>query len=170
MLMALSMAQLHFLVQDNQNEVHHNIFGHMMPLVLALPSHDSDNITNGTITFFTLGYDWNQVKHDFSGHTTPLHWHHIILTVLSIVPLQSIGQHSQNEVQHDSFGHVMPLAPLLESSDANDITNSHIIGICPWTTMSVTLHTYVPLHFYCSLHINCILLHTQVIKNNNSNF
>ena len=28
----------------------------------------------------------------------------------------------------------------------------HIIGICPRTNMSATLHIYVPLYYYCSLH------------------
>ena len=45
------MTQLHFSGQDNQNEVVHNAFNHMMPLVLALASHDADNIINDTTAF-----------------------------------------------------------------------------------------------------------------------
>ena len=50
--MALSMVPFHFLGQDEQNEVQHNIFGHVMPLLLASASHDADGIINSTIVFF----------------------------------------------------------------------------------------------------------------------
>ena len=39
MLMALSMAQMHFLHQDEWNEVQHDLSGHVMPLALMLASH-----------------------------------------------------------------------------------------------------------------------------------
>ena len=48
---ALSMRPLHSLAQDNQNEVHHDIFGHVTSLALALASHDADSFINGTIAF-----------------------------------------------------------------------------------------------------------------------
>ena len=39
MLMALAMAPLHSLGQDNQMEVKHDSFGYVIPLELALASH-----------------------------------------------------------------------------------------------------------------------------------
>ena len=53
MSMAPSMVPLHFLGQDDQNEVQHDIIGHLMPLVLA--SHDADGIINGTIALLKSG-------------------------------------------------------------------------------------------------------------------
>ena len=42
---------IHFLGKDNQNEVQHDPFGHVMPLVLASGSYDADNIISNTIAF-----------------------------------------------------------------------------------------------------------------------
>ena len=50
MLIALLMALLHFLGQDEQNEVQHDFLGHF-PL-LALVSHDAKGVINGNIAFF----------------------------------------------------------------------------------------------------------------------
>ena len=49
MLMASSMKPLHFPGQDNQNEVQHDFFGHVMPLVLESAVCDADNIISHTI-------------------------------------------------------------------------------------------------------------------------
>ena len=51
MLMALSMTPLHSLGQDSQNEMHHDIFGHVLPLEPGSASHDINNIINSTIAF-----------------------------------------------------------------------------------------------------------------------
>ena len=48
------MAQLHFLAQDRQNEMQHDLFGHVMLLVLVLVSHYVYGIVNDTIVFYRL--------------------------------------------------------------------------------------------------------------------
>ena len=50
MSMASSMAPLHFFSQDNQNEVQHNPFGHVMHDAGVSVSHDA-------IPFHLLGHD-----------------------------------------------------------------------------------------------------------------
>ena len=50
-LIALSLAQMDLLVQDDQNEVQHDFFGHLVPLALVLVSHNVKGIINGTIAF-----------------------------------------------------------------------------------------------------------------------
>ena len=50
-LMALSIAQLHLLAQDAENEVQHYFFSHVKPLALVLSSHDADSIVNITMAF-----------------------------------------------------------------------------------------------------------------------
>ena len=52
--MASSMAPLYSLGEDDQNEIQHDFFGHLMPLALALTSCDADSIINGTIAFLSL--------------------------------------------------------------------------------------------------------------------
>ena len=44
----------HLLAQDDQNEVQHDIFGHITPLVPALVSCDANSVVNGNITFIKL--------------------------------------------------------------------------------------------------------------------
>ena len=51
--MVLSMAPLHLLGHNDQNEVKHDFFSHMMPWVPALLPGDANCIINGTI-FFTI--------------------------------------------------------------------------------------------------------------------
>ena len=45
------MVKLYKLTQDDQNEVQHDFFGHIMPLT----SHNGNGIVNGTITFVRPG-------------------------------------------------------------------------------------------------------------------
>ena len=47
--MISSMAPLHSLGQDDQNEVQYDSAGHVMPFTLA--SHDADGVINVTIAF-----------------------------------------------------------------------------------------------------------------------
>ena len=49
--MASSMAALHFLGQDDENEVKHDISGHVIPLAPVSVSHNATSIVNGTIAF-----------------------------------------------------------------------------------------------------------------------
>ena len=53
----LSMAPLYSLGHNDQNEVKHDFFNHVMPLVPALLSCDSNCIINGTISFIR----WRQL-------------------------------------------------------------------------------------------------------------
>ena len=48
MLMALSMAQLHFLAQGDQNELQHDTFGHAIPLTSTL--YDTNVIINDSLS------------------------------------------------------------------------------------------------------------------------
>ena len=43
------LAQLHLLARDDQTEVQHDFYGHVMPLEQVLASHDANGIVNGTI-------------------------------------------------------------------------------------------------------------------------
>ena len=49
MQMVLSMAKLHLVGHSNQNEVKHDFFSHMRPLLLALLSCDANCIITGTM-------------------------------------------------------------------------------------------------------------------------
>ena len=49
--MALSITLLYALGQDNCNKVQLNFFGHVMPLILLLVSHDANSVISGTILF-----------------------------------------------------------------------------------------------------------------------
>ena len=85
--MVLSLASLLALGQGDQNEVKHNVFSHMMPLIIALLSCVANCIINDTISL--LGEDdWNKVWHDCFGYVDdvgpsvnitwdqwPLQWH-----------------------------------------------------------------------------------------------
>ena len=42
---AFSMSALHFLGQNNQNQIQHDFFGHLTQLSLALASHDATVIS-----------------------------------------------------------------------------------------------------------------------------
>ena len=50
-----------------------------------------------------------------------LHWHHLMVMVLSVAPLHSLGQDIWNEVQYVISYHVMPLAVV--SHNTNGIIN-----------------------------------------------
>ena len=47
--MALSTAPLHSLDKHDQHEVQHDLFGHVIPVAIALASHDVESIVHGTI-------------------------------------------------------------------------------------------------------------------------
>ena len=72
--MASSMATLSWFSHPaNWNEMHHNILGHVMPLMLVLVSHYANSVINGTTQFVRTG--WSE------GDETCLlvmwcHWHH----------------------------------------------------------------------------------------------
>ena len=62
------MEPLNSLGKDDQNEVQHDFLHNVTPL--ALVSHDTDGIINGTK--ISLHQDnWNDVQHEISGHVTP---------------------------------------------------------------------------------------------------
>ena len=64
MVMTLSMAPLHSLGQDYQNEVKYDCFGHTTPMVLASVAHDTNSII--MVSLHLLGQDGqNEVGHDF---------------------------------------------------------------------------------------------------------
>ena len=53
--MALLKVPMHPLSQDNQNEVQHDIFGHVVSLATASILHDIDSIVITTIAFVRSG-------------------------------------------------------------------------------------------------------------------
>ena len=69
------MTPFHLVGHNDQNEVKHDFFSHVMLSVLPLVivtnlSHDTEGIVNGTTL---LGQDdLNKVKHHFSGHVMPM--------------------------------------------------------------------------------------------------
>ena len=54
------------------------------------------------------------------------------------------------------------LTAISKMTRSTGVHTFHIIGICPWTNISPTLHIHVPLLSYHSLHIDPTLSHTQV--------
>ena len=69
--MASSITAIHSLGQDRQNEVQHDLVGHVQPLLLTLASHDANAIVNDTTAFLKSG--WSQwCAYDLFGHVMPL--------------------------------------------------------------------------------------------------
>ena len=60
-----TMTTLHFIGQDNFNEVSHDSFRHVMPLTLVFASCVFNCIVNGTIAFYRSQDDQNEVKRTF---------------------------------------------------------------------------------------------------------
>ena len=69
--MALSMAQLHLLPPDDQNEEQHDFFGHFMPLQPLLAPHVVHGIVNDTTACIGSG-NKNEVQYNVFGHVIPL--------------------------------------------------------------------------------------------------
>ena len=111
MALASSMVQLHVLAQDNQNEVWHdfwscNAISTSTCITLCLQYHQLHHCipyVKMIKKVYIMKFFWVMF------HQLYWHWHHMMLTVLSVVPLYSLGQDDHNEVQHDSFGHVIHL-------------------------------------------------------------
>ena len=131
--MVLSMVPLYSLGQNDQNEVQHDFFGHVMSLMMAFMSCDANGVINGTITPLEKD-NWNEVQHHFwpliplalllvscyansvvNGtitflRSTQLKWHahphYVMLTASSMTTLYSFGHDDQNKVQHDFSGFV----------------------------------------------------------------
>ena len=69
--MALSVAPLYSLGLDNWNNVQHDLFGHLLPLMPVSVSHDASSIINAP--FHLSGQDdQNEMQHDLFGHKMPL--------------------------------------------------------------------------------------------------
>ena len=123
---ALSVAPLHLLVQDDQNEMQHNFFNHLTLLALVSASCDTTCILIAPLHL--LGQDvWSNVQHKFVGYVMLLklesvshdtmrytmmflvvmwcHWHqhqhHVMPVASSVTPLHLFGQDNQNEVLHN---------------------------------------------------------------------
>ena len=100
-LMALSIAQLHLLAQDDQNKVQHDYFGDDMSSAPVLTSYHANGIVNGTTVFIRSrqskwGATW------CLGHVMPLvlgltSYDSTCIINSTIVPW---GQGNQNKVQH----------------------------------------------------------------------
>ena len=85
-------------------------------------SFDQNSIINGTIAFLLSRWS-NKGQNDLLVRPHYWPWHHVILTVLSMAPFNSLNQDNQNEFQHYLFGHVMPLLLVSVSCYANGIIN-----------------------------------------------
>ena len=65
------MATMHLFSHNNQNDVQHNILGHVMPLILVPVSHDANSFINDT--FYLLGQaNKYKMQWEFLGHVMPL--------------------------------------------------------------------------------------------------
>ena len=82
----MSMAPLHFLGQDNQNELQHDLFVHVMPLALASASSYADGVINGILS--SLRSRWLKWFATWPFLVMWCHWHqnwcHMILMALSM--------------------------------------------------------------------------------------
>ena len=93
--MVLSIALLHSLGHNDQNEVKHYFFSHVMLMIPALL------LTASLLApFCSFSKDnWNKVWHASFGHVI-LCEHHMTLMALWMAPFCFIGQDDQNEMQH----------------------------------------------------------------------
>ena len=110
--MISSMAQFHTLDQDDQNEVQHDLFFHVMPLALALSSVDADGVINGTFVIWGQD-DHNKVQHDL---WSCCHWnqHHMTPMAFSVA-------HANDGRIGTSTGirsHIIPLINHLNTTNA----------------------------------------------------
>ena len=147
----LSVAPLHFLGQDNWNDMQHNFLTlwshlhHMLPLTLASVLCDPDTISDCTIAF--LRQRWNAVQGNIFGHMTPVTSHDdngIINGTITFLmswwlkwgppsndvdgiinsTTEFLRSKYQNEVKQDFCGHVTPLVLVLAVHDANSINSN----------------------------------------------
>ena len=112
------MAPLHSEGKNNQNEVQHDLFGHVMPLALVLASHNVNDTGPAIILMpasssiapkHSLGQDkWNHMQLDFSGTVIPL----------------ALALHDCTEIGVKC--HVMSLELASASCDADGITDDTI--------------------------------------------
>ena len=160
MLIVLSMAPLHSLGQDDENEVQHNLSVHVMPLALASVSNDANSIINGTTTSLMLR---TAERCNVTSLVMWFYWHqhHMMETALPMKPLHSSGQDDWNEVQCkfwscDNIGicimwhqwhwhHMMPIAssmaPLhsLDQDDQNEVQHDLFGHVMP-STLALASH------------------------------
>ena len=70
MLMALSIAPLHVIAQDDWNEMQHDFSGYIMLFALMLASHDDISIVKGTMKFLASRQSkWGKTGLFWSGNT-----------------------------------------------------------------------------------------------------
>ena len=112
--LASSIAPLHFFSQDNQNEVQHNSFGHVMLLINVSRSDHTNTAINGTIPLVRSRWS-KEDEHDFFIMWCHLHQHqyHMMPMASSMPQLHLLSKDTQNELQHWHWfrQHMMPMAP-----------------------------------------------------------
>ena len=124
-----SIASLHSLGQDDKNEVQYDFTNHVMTLVMASMSCDTN--TNCSIVFLmSRELKWVQYNFLVMWHHQCWHQNHVIPRLSSMAPLHSLGEDYQNGLQHDFFHHVTLLAPV--SFDTDDIINGNIAFLRSW--------------------------------------
>ena len=166
--MVSSMAAVNSLGQDDWNEMQDDFI-------------HTNGINNGT-------WQWCQHKysHWHKSHIIPLNNHlNKIYTMVSLMvpsvscekkhviamyvpktnmPLQSHINHTCQSVHVHLCNNCVNIYASHEPNAVNIVTRNtniqtfHIIDICLWTNMPVTLHIYASLHYYCGLHIDPTLL------------
>ena len=127
--MVPSMASLNSLGHDDWNEVQHDFSGHVIPLASQHLWHHQWQNCLPHVKTIEMRFNSSAMWHHWHWY-----WHCMIPTVLSIVPLHSLGHDDWNEVQHDilvmwhhwhqCLSHMMLLA------SASHKTNCIIYGIC----------------------------------------
>ena len=108
--MVLPMAPLYSLGPNDQNEVKHDFYSYVMPLIPPLLLRDANYITTGIILFISWR-NLSKVWHDFLVIWCCWHQceHHMTLIALSVTPFHFLSQNDWNKVQHNLFGHVIPV-------------------------------------------------------------
>ena len=177
---APSMAPLHYLAQDTWNEVQHDIFSHVKPLVSALASHDADGIINGTTAFLRIrqlkcGVTWLL----WSCYTIGIG----ITNANSIIngKIEFLGQHNWNEVQQDFWScdttgisirwwqwhHVTPMAsskvPLHSLAKTTEICPSHCTYMFHCIAIAIYIKPTLP-YIYVLKCTKLQLLFTMVLQ------
>ena len=140
MLTPSSMAPLHLLGQDNQDEVQHDCFGHVMPLISTSILCDVYGIVNGITAFLRSrqskwGVTWLFGSCETTGTDISITWWwqchqwHNCISYKNMIEM----------VQQDVFGHMMPLAQVFASHDADSIINGTIVFLrTRWSKWSQT--------------------------------
>ena len=150
-------ASLHSLGQDNQNEVHHDLLGHVMSLTLALASSDADRVISGIIAFLRSRWsNWGAIW------IFLVMWNHMLEHLMIPIALSMAHDTDANtSTSDDNKTHIIPLDNhLMRNAMVSLMTpwhhQHHLTGTmllpctCQKTNMPLKCYMYQLLHVHIS--------------------